>query len=235
MGERRALLDDFLGPDLDVGSDHCAVTDFRAVGENAILPDQRALADAHARGAHRLGNTSAPAHPAVLPKHHVVQLGTVLDDRARTNDNILQYGIGADVGVAAEQNGPAEPHVLAERRARLTPHGGAIHRSLVAAQAEPYPSLENVFVRAAVLVQVTDITPVPLGNVAVQRRTLAQHPRKEVLGEIEIRSYRNAGEGSRLKDIDPGVYGVAEHLAPGGLLEEPLDAAGLRVGNHDAE
>ena len=41
-------------------------------------------------------------------------------------------------------------------------------------------------------------------------------------------------EDLRLEHVDAGVDGVAEHLAPGRLLQEPLDRPVL-VGDHDAE
>ena len=94
--------------------------------------------------------------------------------------------------------------------------------------------VERVEVRLPVLVEVADVLPVAVGDVAVERPAHLEQEREELLREVERPVVRDVTEHLGIEHIDPGVDRVGEDLAPGGLLEEALDAAVL-VGDDDPE
>jgi hypothetical protein len=83
-------------------------------------------------------------------------------------------------------------------------------------------------------VEGADVLPVPVGHVPEQRPGVVEQLREDVAREVDAGALFDVVEDLGLEDVDPGVDGVAEHLAPAGLLEEALDAAVL-VGDDDAE
>ncbi len=79
-----------------------------------------------------------------------------------------------------------------------------------------------------------DVLPVAVRDVAVQRRPAGEQLREDVTGPVHRLARRHLGEHLGLHHVQAGVDRVREHLAPGGLLQEPLDLAVL-LGDHDAE
>ena len=99
---------------------------------------------------------------------------------------------------------------------------------------ELHALVERVEVRLAVLLEVPDVLPVAVHDVAVDGPALLEQEREQLLGEVVRRPLGNVAEHLGLDHVDAGVDRVGEHLRPGRLLEEALDAAVL-VGDDDAE
>ena len=83
-------------------------------------------------------------------------------------------------------------------------------------------------------VQRADVLPVAVDHVTAQQLALVESGREHVAGEVDGLTRRDVVEDARLQDVDPGVDGVAEHLTPRGLLQEPLDPSVL-AGDDDPE
>src|SRR5204862_8176566 len=94
--------------------------------------------------------------------------------------------------------------------------------------------VEGIEVRLPELVEVADVLPVALADVAVQRPAHLEQKREELLGEVVRALGRHVAERLRLDDVDARVDRVREDLAPRRLLEEALDAA-LLVRDDDSE
>ena len=94
--------------------------------------------------------------------------------------------------------------------------------------------VERVEVRLAVLVEVADVLPVAVADVAVDRPAHLEQQREELLREVVRPVGRDVLQHLRLEHVDAGVDRVGEHLPPRRLLEEALDAAVL-VGDDDPE
>ena len=117
-----------------------------------------------------------------------------------------------DLDIAAREHAGEE--LAAERRRRQT-------------------ALEEIRVRARVLGNGPDVGPVAGCDVAVERLTLGEEGREEILAEVERLAGLVALEHARLDHVDAGVDRVGEDLAPRRLLEELRDAPVL-AGDHDA-
>ena len=95
-------------------------------------------------------------------------------------------------------------------------------------------AVEHVLVGRHVGLERADVLPVALGDRAEQRQALGEQLREHLAGEVDRPVGLDVVEDLGLEHEDAGVDGVAEHLAPRGLLEEALDGAVL-VGDDDAE
>src|SRR5205085_3783287 len=109
----------------------------------------------------------------------------------------------------------------------------------VPAQADPgdvqlHALVERVEVRLPVLVEVADVLPVAVADVAVDRAAHLEQEWEELLREVVRPVGQHVTQDLRIEDVDARVDRVREDLAPGGLLEEPLDAPVL-VGDDDPE
>src|ERR671931_397519 len=79
---------------------------------------------------------------------------------------------------------------------------------------------ERAKVRLPVLVEVADVLPVAVADVAVDRPAHLEQQREELLREVVRPVGRHVPQDLRLEDVDPGVDRVTEHLPPRRLLEE---------------
>ena len=100
---------------------------------------------------------------------------------------------------------------------------------------DAHPAVEDVLVRAAVRLERADVLPVAVDHVAVQRAGR----RSSTAGNTSPEKSTTSPSGMKsktlgLEHVDAGVDRVGEHLAPRGLLEEPLDRA-VVAGDDDAE
>ena len=87
-------------------------------------------------------------------------------------------------------------------------------------------AVEHVLVGLDVGLEGADVLPVALGHVAEERLAGLEQGGEHVGREVDRpRPPVDEVEDLGLEDVDAGVDGVAEHLAPGRLLEEALDAA----------
>ena len=84
-------------------------------------------------------------------------------------------------------------------------------------------AVEDVLVRLEVGGRRPDVLPVAVGHVAVERLPGLEDGREHLAGEVDRAALGDAVEDLGLEDVDPGVDGVAEHLAPARLLQEALD------------
>ena len=138
-------------------------------------------------------------------------LGVVADDhRPLKGGGILQPDVGADAQVL--------PHDVLLRLVDL-------HIDLAA---------KDVVVRLAVRIGVADVPPVPLHREAVERCPHFEELGEEILGKVVILPFGDLGQNLRFQDVDAGVDGVGDHLAPAGLLQE-LDDLLFLVGDDDSE
>ena len=218
--------------------------------------------DPHAREEARLGaDRHLVADRDTLVNAHVVaQVAAAAEDRSL--DDAVATEVGADVDDAAADAGAlAHDHALREHGVR--PDRGAVgdpavrpheRRALdrlhlvdvdllahphVAAQTEAghlelHAAVEGVEVRLPELVEVADVLPVAVEDVAVERPAHLEEEREELLGEVVRAVVGHVAEHLRLQHVDPRVDRVGEDLPPGGLLEEPLDAP-VVVGDDDPE
>ena len=185
----------------------------RAADHRAL--DHRGLADVGAGVDHGAGR------PRVLAQ----------GDARREHRVRADAGAGRDQAVVADERGAldrvevvdlhpvAEPHVPAQA------HPG---------QAQAHALVERVEVRLPVLVEVADVLPVALADVAVERPAHVLQQREELLREVVGPVGGDVAQDLGLADVDPRVDRVGEDLAPRGLLEEALDPAAL-VGDDDPE
>ena len=87
--------------------------------------------------------------------------------------------------------------------------------------------VEDVLVGPQVGLEGADVLPVALGHVAEEGLPGLEDGREDLVGEVHRPALGDEVEDLGLEHVDAGVDGVAEDLAPGGLLQEPLDRAVL--------
>ena len=157
----------------------------------------------------------AGPHPDVVAEHGVLaQPGARLDAAVVADDRRAHDGgIGVDLGALPE------PDPLGDAEAR---------------DVDLDLAVEDVLVGPDVGVEGADVLPVALGHAAEERLAVVEERREDLAGEVDGPVGRDVVEDLGLEHEDAGVDGVAEHLAPGGLLEEPLDRA-VVAGDDDAE
>ena len=84
------------------------------------------------------------------------------------------------------------------------------------------------------LVEVADVLPVAVHDVAVHRPAHLEQVREELLREVVRTIRRHVLQHFGLEHVDAGVDRVREHLAPRRLLEEPFDPS-ILVRDDDPE
>src|SRR5205085_60781 len=146
-----------------------------------------------------------PGGRARLPDQALVDLGARLDLLVRIDPDA-----GRDQALRAEDD--------------LVPDGHALLDASVLAPLAPAADDRPLEVRLPVLVEVSDVLPVAVADVAVDRPTHLEQEREELLREVVRPVGRHVTQDLRIEDVDASVDRVREDLAPGGLLEEPLDA-----------
>ena len=149
-----------------------------------------------------------PEH-AVSPKLDVRPDPAVVTDERRADDLGRRMDLGAR----------PDPDPRPEREAR--------HVDLDLA-------VKNVGVRPQVGLERADVLPVATAHIAVERTSGVEHRREHFPREVDGPSARYPVEDLGLEHVDAGVDGVAEDLAPPGLLEEALDTP-VGTDDDDAE
>src|SRR5881296_1679953 len=96
-----------------------------------------------------------------------------------------------------------------------------------------HSSLKEIEVCRTVLSKVTHVPPVALGNVTPERPARGKEGGEQFLAEVVGAGCGNGWEHGWLEQVNTRIDGVAEHLAPGRLLEKAEDPS-LLVVNHDA-
>ena len=115
------------------------------------------------------------------------------------------------------------------RSARSTPSPTqTLPRRRIPGHVQVDALVEGIEVRLPVLVEIADVLPVALCDVAVERLAHLQEKREQLLREVVGAIGRDALQDLGFEHVDPGVDRVRENLAPGGLLEEALDPTAPR-------
>ncbi len=182
--------------------------------------------------------TTAPRRRAAGPDVHVVvhdaalELGVGLHDDVGAEHRVgPQHRAGFDPGVVADQHRAVDLGVGREVGALPQPHTFA---DLEARDVELHPAVEDVLVRPAVRLERADVLPVAVDHVPEQLLAVLEHRREHVAREVDDLALGDEVEDLGLEHVDVRVDRVGEDLAPGGLLEEPLDRA-VFPGDDDAE
>ncbi len=232
------------GVDLRPGLDHLVGIDLDVAPDLGVGPDQAALADDRARLA-----AGPPAQVARTPEHGALDphrradVGVPADDRVAHLGPLGDAGVGADGRVGPEHRVLVDGAVLPDEGRTPEPGRGVDRRPL----AEPHAGLqleardvhldlavEDVLVGLEVGRRGADVLPVAVGHVAEDRPARLEHGREDLGREVDGAALGDEIEDLGLEDVDTGVDGVAEDLAPARLLQEALDAPVL-TGDDDAE
>ena len=228
----RAGLDLLERVDPDAGEDHALGAD------RHLVADRDALVDADMRA-----QVAAAADDRALDLRAAADVRRAVDHRADDapafahGDARREHDVRADAGAARDAAVAAEVRRPLDRVEVVEVH--PVPQPDVAADADPgdvetHALLERVDVRLAELVEVADVLPVAVEDVAVDRPAHLEEKREELLREVVRPVGRDVLQDLGLEDVDAGVDRVGEDLAPRRLLEEPLDAA-LLVGDDDPE
>ena len=230
--ELRPGLDLLVRVDPDAGHDHALGAD------RHLVADRDALVHAHVRA-----QVAAAADDRSHDVGAAADVGRAVDDRALDaaplahRDARRQHRVRADVraardaAVVAEVRGPLDRLEVVE--VHPVPHPD-VAANADSGDLEPHALVEGIEVRLPVLVEVADVLPVAVEDVAVDRPSHLEQEREELLREVVRPVLRDVLQHLRLEHVDAGVDGVGEDLAPRRLLEEALDPAVL-VGDDDAE
>src|SRR5690606_1632430 len=114
-------------------------------------------------------DTRSRADTAVLPEHGAAHVRTGPDLRSGSDDDVLQRGACSDLDIRSEQHGAATAYLAPDHGAALAPDRATASRPLLPTQPELHLASQDVIVRAAVLFDVADVTPIAFGDVTEQR------------------------------------------------------------------
>ena len=132
----------------------------------------------------------------------------------------------ADDAVVADHRGTLDDRTLGSISAPLPTQMPGPQREPVDVDLDL--AVEDVLVGAQVGLQGPDVLPVAVGHVPVEVLAGGQCGRERLAGEVHRLALGDVVEDLRLEHVDAGVDRVAEDLAPGRLLQEPLDASRAR-------
>ena len=225
LGDDGTGIDRLVGVDLDLRVQDCAFADVAFVGHHDALLhpgselDVRVLAD------------DAASKRGGRPHVHVVVNDASVKERTVPNDvSPAQDGVGPeddpslDPGVLPDVGGTLHLRVRVDLSPLAQPHPVA---DLETFHLHLYLAVQDVAVDLHVGVEGADVRPVPVADVAVDREALLQEQGEEVPGEVELAPLGDEIKDLTLDDVDPRVGGVAEHVSPPRLLQEPLHPAFL--------
>ena len=144
---------------------------------------------------------------------------------------LTQLHVGFDLGVVTDVERSAQHRVGVHLGAFGDPDARG---DLEAVDVDVDLALEHVGLRLHIALVRTDVLPVALGDIAVDRLAFLHELREDVAGPVDGDVGLDVVEDLGLHDVDARIDGVGEDLAPGGLLQEALDLA-LLVDDRDAE
>ena len=142
-----------------------------------------------------------------------------------------EHGARLDAGVVADEHGALDDGVGRHVDALADPDPLA---NLEAGHLDADLAVEQLLVRGAVRLERADVFPVAVDDGSEQLQAAVEHGREHVAREVDDLALGDELEHARVEHVDARVDRVGEHLAPGRLLEEPLDRA-VGAGDHDAE
>ena len=228
----RARLHLLEGEDADAGHDDALRADPDLVSNRNVLVDANVRPDVAAAADDRVLDQRAAADVRRGVDHRRDRSRPVAQGHARGEHRVRPDGrVGTDPAVVAEVRRPLDPldvvdlHALSEEDVAAEPDTGNV---------ETDTTVQRVEVRLAVLLQVPDVLPVALHDVAVDRPAHLEEQWEELLGEVVRSIGRDVAEHLRLEHVYAGVDRVGEDLAPGRLFQEALDAS-VAVGDDDPE
>src|SRR4051794_34691243 len=234
----QALVDLRAVLDLLVRVDPDARVDDGLVAERHLVADRHALVDARVRA-----HVAVATEDRALDDRAAADVAGRVDDRSRQAPTLAQRAarpehrvradrrLGRDGAIVPDERGALDVLDVVDLDARPDPD---IAPDLHAADVQSHLLVERVEVRLAVLVEVPDVLPVAVADVAVDRAPHLEEQREELLREVVWPVRRDVAEHLGLEHVDAGVDRVGEDLAPRRLLEEALDAPVL-VGDDDPE
>ncbi|GAA2818894.1 hypothetical protein GCM10020220_003840 [Nonomuraea rubra] len=171
------------------------------------------------------------------------EVDVVVDDRAVQERALADDRVVAEHGVLAQLGARLHLGVFADEQ-RALEHGVGVHRGRVrhpdargeleAAEVQLDLAGQGVGLGLEVAVVGADVLPVAVGDVAVDGGAALQEGGEHVGGPVDGLAGRDGVEDLGFHDVDAGVDGVGEDLAPGGFLQEALYAA-LVVHDDDPE
>ncbi len=232
-GQGGAVLDLLVGPDLDIGLDHAAfpdatgIRDDHALGQEGIGPHDRLAPD------DRLLDHRAGPDLDSIPQDAALDVRPGVNQAVRADDRVAHPRARSDVGVTSDDDRAGQSRGIVHTGSLVEPDGVA--RALVPFPRDVHPdgALEQIDVRRPVLGQISHVSPVAAGHVTPEGASGSEESREQLLAEVIRPVRRDSAEDRRLEQVDAGIDGVAEHLAPRGLLEEAEDAT-LLVRDDDA-
>ena len=208
------------------------------LADEALVADDRPLLDAHVRAEVGVAADGAAAQVGAGADVDVVVADRPLQERVGLHDHVgAEHGVGPQVrarldpAAVADDDGLVDAGLGADLDVGADP---AAVTELEPVDVDLHPTVEHVGVRPAVGLERADVLPVALGHVAVQRVAGLEQRGEHVAGEVDHLTLGDELEHLGLDDVDPGVDGVGEHLAPRGLLQEAFDGA-VGLGDHDPE
>ncbi len=223
--------------DLERVDPHIALND-RFFPDQALVADDGAVLDpgrAHDVGV--LADDTA-TEIAVLPDIHVVvhdgpvQKGPALHDDVGADDGVLpDFDTGLDLGVVPDVEGTAKDGIGMHFGTFRHPYA---RRDLEPVELDVDLALQDVGLRLHIALVGADILPVALRDIPIDRLALLHQLREDITGPVDGHISLDILEDLGLHDVNTGVHGVGENLAPGRLLKETLDLA-LFVDDGDSE
>ena len=214
------------GTDLGVGAHEALVAEDYALFAADSLAQIRAAAE----------HTALDPYPGT--EVGVVVYHGALDDGVVANADVTpqravrpQAGPGTDHAVVADDGRADHLDTGVDFGALAHPDAWTKRKPL---DVDVDLAIQDVLMGAEVGLERADVFPVPVGHVAIQALAGGQSGRERIGREVHGLTLSDKIEDLGLEHVDPGVDGVAEHLAPCGLLQEPLDGAVL-VGDDDPE
>src|SRR6266700_2501796 len=213
-------IDDALGAQGHFVADRGPLLDEDVRADVAAPADDRALDHGAAADVGR-GVDHAPARPRLLAKRH-----------ARAEDRVCRHGrSGSDPRVVADERGRLDLLQVVELDSLPQPD---VPAQANAWDVQAHRLVEGVEVRLTELVEVADVLPVLVEDVAVERTAHLEQQREELLREVVGSVGGYVAQHLRLEHVDAGVDPIGDDLASGRLLQEALDPAFV-VGDDDPE
>jgi hypothetical protein len=231
-------VDEGAGLHLLEGVDPDARHDDAFLADRAVVPDSDAFVEARVRA-----QVAGPADDRSLDDRAAADRGRGVDDGAGAPRVVAERHAGHEDRVGADGGPGCDAAVVADEGGRLDrlevveahplPHPDVAPET-DAGDAQPHALVQCVEVGLPVLVEVADVLPVAVADVAVERPPHLQQEGEELFREVVRPVGRDVAEHLRLEHVDAGVDRVGEDLAPARLLEEAHDAA-VVLGDHDPE
>ena len=192
---------------------------------NALTQLTRAADDAAAR-------RHARTDEAVLVHDGALDGGVVSDPHVRPEDRIgADLRAGSDAAVVSYQHRRVDRRRRIDRRPFTDPDRIAYRKP---PNVDLDTSLEHVGVGLQIRVERSDVLPIPVRREPEQRPSFFEQDREHFGGKVCRATRWDDIEHAWIKDVDPGVDAIREHLSPRWLLEEPLDST-VVARDHDPE